>query len=127
GRPYEERRVVAWVGKAVVFKGELTSSEDLTIDGRVEGTINIPAHSLTLGPDATIRADISAKSVIIHGKVVGTISATEKVVIHAPGSVEGDVISPRLALADGGALWGKVDTISRQAAAPAKQPQPALA
>ena len=75
-RPHEERRLVAWVGKAVVFEGKLSSSEDLTIDGRVDGTIAIPAHALTLGPDAHIKADIEARTVTVHGRVIGTIVAT---------------------------------------------------
>lgn len=123
----EERRVVAWVGKAVVFEGILTSSEDLTLDGRVDGTIKIPAHALTLGPDSHVRADIDAKSVTIHGRVVGAIIATEKVIVHATGSVEGDISAPRIAVADGAVVQGHLDTGTRSTAQRAASPQPALA
>ena len=116
GRPFdpdEERRVVAWVGTSVVFKGELSSSEDMTIDGRVEGTVTLRDHALTIGPHAEIRADIVAKTVTVRGAVIGTITAGDKVVVSETGSIEGDIISPRLALADGAVLRGRVDTLPR--------------
>ena len=114
-RPPEERRVVAWVGKGVVFKGDLLSSEDMTVDGRVEGTIQLRDHGLTIGPDADIRADIVAKTVTVLGAVVGAITASDKVDIRETGSVEGDIIAPRVAMADGAVMWGRVDTSSRKA------------
>jgi cytoskeletal protein CcmA (bactofilin family) len=118
GRPLvEEQRVVAWVGKSVVFKGDLTSSEDMTIDGRIEGTVELRDHGLTVGPNAAIRADIVARTVIVRGAVTGTIIAGDKVVVSETGSVEGDVISPRLALADGAVLRGRVDTLGRDSEA----------
>ena len=113
----EERRTVAWVGKSVVFKGTLISSEDMTIDGHVEGTIDIVDQSLTIGPDADIRADIAARSVIIHGTVIGNIRATGKVDIRATGRMDGDLIAPRVVLADGALLRGRVDTASDPAGA----------
>jgi len=116
GRPLdldEERRTVAWVGKSVVFKGDLSSSEDMTIAGRVEGTVTLRDHGLTIGPHAEIRADIVAKTVTVRGAVTGTITADDKVIVSSTGSVEGDVVSPRLALADGAVLRGRVDTLTR--------------
>jgi cytoskeletal protein CcmA (bactofilin family) len=110
----EERRLVAWVGKSVIFKGDLISSEDMTIDGRVEGTIEVRDHRLTIGPDADIRADIVAKTVIVCGKLTGTITAHYKVDIRETGRVDGDILSPRLAMADGAVLRGRVDTASRE-------------
>jgi cytoskeletal protein CcmA (bactofilin family) len=111
--PDEEQRVVAWVGKSVVFKGDLSSSEDMTIDGRVEGTVKLRDHGLTIGPNAAICADIVARTVIVRGAVTGTITAGDKVIVSETGSVEGDVISPCLALADGAVLRGRVDTLAR--------------
>ena len=113
----EERRVVAWVGKSVVFKGDLSSSEDMTIDGRVEGTVKLRDHGLTIGPHAEVRADIVAKTVTVRGAVMGTITAGNKVVVSETGSVEGDIISPRLALTDGAVLRGRVDTLPQHTAA----------
>ena len=115
GRPPEERRVVAWVGKSVVFRGDLMSLEDMTIDGRVEGTIELRDHSLTLGPDAHSEADITARVVTVLGTVTGTITASETVDIRESGSVEGNITSRRLAMADGATLRGRVDTGSRAA------------
>src|SRR5262245_17087533 len=99
-----ERRAVAWVGKSVLFRGDLISLEDMTIDGRVEGTIELRDHNLTVGPDAHFQADIIAKTVTIHGKVTGTIVASETVSLSQTGSVEGDITSSRLAMADGAVL-----------------------
>jgi len=109
-RQPEERRVVAWVGKSVVFTGKLSSSEDMTIDGRVEGSIELRDHTLMIGPDADIRADIVAKTAIIYGAVTGKITARDKVDIRETGSVDGDIIAPRLAISDGAVLRGRVDT-----------------
>jgi cytoskeletal protein CcmA (bactofilin family) len=108
-RQSDERRLAAWVGKSVVFKGSLTSLEDMTIDGRVEGSIEIRDHTLTIGPDADIRADIVAKAVTIYGTLTGTITAREKVEIRETGSVDGNILSPRLAMLDGALLRGRVD------------------
>jgi cytoskeletal protein CcmA (bactofilin family) len=108
GRPSEERRLVAWLGKSVLFKGDLTSSEDMAIDGRVEGSIDARGHTLTIGPDADIHATVVAGTVMIQGTVHGTITAEHKVEIRESGSVDGDIVSPRLVLADGAMLRGRV-------------------
>jgi cytoskeletal protein CcmA (bactofilin family) len=113
--PAEERRVVAWVGKSVKFQGTLTSSEDMTIDGNVEGTIDIQDNALTIGPDAHIAADIVASTVTIHGSVTGNVRAKTKVDIRSTGRVEGNVFTPRLVMADGAVVRGRVDTSNDQA------------
>jgi cytoskeletal protein CcmA (bactofilin family) len=110
--PVEERRTVVWVGKSVIFKGVLVSSEDTMINGRVEGTIEVRNQGLTLGPDADIRADIVAKTVTIHGAVIGNIRASAKVDIRATGRIEGDLIAPRIVIADGAVVCGRVDTLT---------------
>ena len=109
-RPPTERRQIAWVGKSVIFRGDLVSSEDMTIDGRVEGTIEVREHTLTIGPDAQIQADIAADAVIVLGHIVGSITARQKVAIGDAGYVEGDIVAPRLAMADGAILRGRVET-----------------
>jgi cytoskeletal protein CcmA (bactofilin family) len=109
-RPIEERRVVAWFGKSVVVKGHLTSSEDIRIEGKIEGTIELPEHTLTIGPGADVRASIVAKTVTIRGTVAGKITASDKVEIGETGIVEGDIISPKLAIADGAVIQGRIDT-----------------
>jgi cytoskeletal protein CcmA (bactofilin family) len=110
------------IGKSVVIKGELNGSEDLTIEGHVEGTIQLKDHVLTIGPNGRIKAQVFAKSVIVLGEVTGNVTASDKVDIRDNGSVDGDIISPRVAIAEGAHFRGSVD-MQRKAGAP--QPQAA--
>jgi cytoskeletal protein CcmA (bactofilin family) len=103
-----ERDVVN-IGKSVVIKGELNGSEDLTIEGQVEGKIELRQHVLTIGPNGKIKAQVFAKSVIVLGEVTGNITATEKVNIRENGSVDGDIIAPRVAIAEGAHFRGSID------------------
>jgi cytoskeletal protein CcmA (bactofilin family) len=119
GRPAEERRQTAWVGQSVVFRGELIAMEDLMVDGRVEGTIELRDHRLIVGPDALISADISAHSVTIFGKVKGKVTASGTVDVRETGSVEGDIACSRLAVAEGATLHGRMHTRVEKAAAAA--------
>lgn len=109
GAPGNERRVVAWIGKSVRIEGKVVSEEDLTIDGHVEGAIELGNHSLTIGPAAAIKADLLAKNITISGAVKGNVKALERIDLRATGSVEGDVTAPRLRMADGAIVVGKVD------------------
>ena len=103
-----ERRVVAWIGKAVRVEGKVISEEDLTIDGDVEGSIELGGHSLTIGQEARIRADLVAKTVTISGKVNGNVRAVDKVDLRATGSVDGNITAPRFVMAEGATVMGKV-------------------
>jgi cytoskeletal protein CcmA (bactofilin family) len=103
-----ERDVVN-IGKSVVIKGELNGSEDLTIEGHVEGKIELKEHVLTIGPNGKIKATVFAKSVIVLGEVNGNVTASEKVDIRDGGSVDGDIVSPRVAIAEGAHFRGTVD------------------
>ncbi len=100
--------VVMELGKSVVIKGELSASEDLTLYGQMDGRVILPDHTLTIGPHADIRAEIVAKAVVILGAVTGNVTAAEKVDLRATGSVIGDIVASRFAMADGGQLRGKV-------------------
>lgn len=102
-------KVVMDLGKSVVIKGELSGSEDFTIYGQMEGSITLPDNTLTIGPQADIKAEIFAKAVVIIGSVTGNVRAGQKVEIQATGSVTGDIVSPRFAMVDGGFLVGRVD------------------
>jgi cytoskeletal protein CcmA (bactofilin family) len=104
-----ERRTAAWIGKSVFIKGELVSDEDLTIDGRIEGTIALGDHCLTVGVGAAIQADLTAHTLIISGAVTGNVTATERIEILETGSVDGDITTPRLAVRDGAVLRGRID------------------
>jgi cytoskeletal protein CcmA (bactofilin family) len=97
------------IGKSVVIKGELNGSEDLTIEGHVEGTIQLREHVLTIGPNGRIKAQVFAKSVVVLGEITGNVTATEKVDIRDAGSVDGDIVSPRVAIAEGAHFRGSVD------------------
>jgi len=101
-------KLVMDLGKSVVIKGELSGSEDLILYGQMEGSIRLPDHTLTIGPHADIKAEISAKAVVIMGAVTGNVTAGEKVDIRATGSVTGDIVSPRLVIVEGGSLHGRV-------------------
>jgi cytoskeletal protein CcmA (bactofilin family) len=133
------------IGKSVIIKGELNGSEDLTIEGQVEGKIELRQNVLTIGPNGKIKAQVFAKSVIILGEVTGNVTATEKVDIRDNGSGDGDIAAPRVAIAEGAHFRGSIDmqrtgskagdkpaeSKSEQkpaaAAAPAAQPTPAAA
>jgi cytoskeletal protein CcmA (bactofilin family) len=93
----------------VVIKGELNGSEDLTVEGHVEGKIELRDHVLTIGPNGKIKAQVFAKAVIVLGEVNGNVTATEKVDIRDGGSVDGDIVSPRVAIAEGAHFRGTVD------------------
>src|SRR5881628_568807 len=108
------------IGKSVVIKGELNGSEDLTIEGHVEGTIQLRDHVLTIGPNGKIKAQVFAKAVIVLGEVTGNVSASDKVDIRDNGSVDGDIVSPRVAIAEGAHFRGSVDMQRKGAAAQPK-------
>ena len=97
------------IGKSVVIKGELNGSEDLTIEGQVEGKIELRQNILTIGPNGRIKAQVFAKAVIVLGEVTGNVTATEKVDIRDNGSVDGDIASPRVAIAEGAHFRGSID------------------
>ena len=123
GRSMGGREMVN-IGKSVVIKGELNGSEDLTIEGHVEGRIELRDHVLTIGPNGRIKAEVFAKSVIVLGEVTGNVTASEKVDIRDNGSVDGDIISPRVAIAEGAHFRGSVDMQRAAAAAAAARPAP---
>ena len=107
-RQHQERDMVN-IGKSVIIKGELSGSEDLTIEGQVEGKIELRQNILTIGPNAKIKATVFAKAVIVQGEVQGNIAATERVDIRDAGSVDGDLAAPRIAIADGAHFRGSID------------------
>ena len=99
----------ARIGKTVVIRGEVKGGEDLTIDGRVEGTIQLADNRLTIGPNADVAADLTARDVLVMGKVKGNVVATGRVELRAGCLLEGDVRAMRLAIEDNAVLRGKVD------------------
>jgi cytoskeletal protein CcmA (bactofilin family) len=99
----------AHIGKSVVIKGELSGSEDLYVDGQVEGSIELRNNSLTVGPNGDVKASVSAKGVVIQGKVEGKVNATERVELRKSAVVNGDVVTQRIAMEEGAFFKGKVD------------------
>jgi cytoskeletal protein CcmA (bactofilin family) len=132
---HQTEKDIVNIGKSVVIKGELNGSEDLTIEGHVEGTIQLRENVLTIGPNGRIKAQVFAKAVIVLGEVVGNVTASEKVEIREDGSVDGDIVSPRMAIAEGAHFRGSVDMQRKSGAAvqpkpdvkPARQPPEAQA
>ena len=108
------------IGKSVVIKGELSGSEDLTIEGHCEGRIELRDNVLTIGPNGKIRAEVFAKAVIVLGEVTGNVTASEKVDIRDNGSVDGDIAAPRVAIAEGAHFRGSID-MQKAGAKPAEK------
>jgi cytoskeletal protein CcmA (bactofilin family) len=106
----EERRRAAWIGGSVIVKGDVVSTEDLVINGRVEGTIELGDHSLTIGDSAVVIADLVAKAVTISGSVKGNVMGNAQVDLKSTAKVEGDITAPKFSMEDGATLSGKVDT-----------------
>ena len=100
---------VATIGKSVVVKGELSGSEDLIVDGEVEGSITLRGQSLTVGPNGRVRANIEARNVILHGRVDGDIHATDRVELRKSASLSGDISTARISIEDGAFFKGGID------------------
>jgi cytoskeletal protein CcmA (bactofilin family) len=102
-------RIIINIGPSIQIKGELQGDEDLTIDGRVEGKIELRDHNLTIGPNGKIKADLFAKTIVIAGEVAGNAYAAERIEIAPSGKLNGDIHSPRITIADGAHFKGSVD------------------
>lgn len=99
----------ATIGKSLVIKGEVTGSESLYIDGRVEGSINLAGNRVTVGRNGVVAANISAREIVVLGKVRGNLAATDRVDIRNEGSLTGDVIAQRISIEDGAYFKGGID------------------
>ena len=110
----DERRMKAWIGTALTLEGKVISTQDLTIEGTVAGMIELGNHNLMIGSTANIKADLVAGTITIGGTVTGNVTATSIVDLRATGSVEGDITTPRLVMADGAVIKGKVDAAGKR-------------
>ncbi len=115
---------IATIGKSVVVKGELSGSEDLYLDGEVEGSISLRGQSLTVGPNGRVRANIEARNVIVHGRIDGNIQASDRVELRKSASLLGDISTARVAIEDGAFFKGSID-IQKAEPAPRLEPKPA--
>jgi cytoskeletal protein CcmA (bactofilin family) len=109
----QERRVTAWIGKALRIEGRIVSDDNLTIDGNVEGTIVVGDHTLTVGPGATVKADLTARTITVSGAVIGKVRAHELLDLRATGSVVGEIVAASLRMADGAVVAGAVDAAGK--------------
>jgi cytoskeletal protein CcmA (bactofilin family) len=100
---------VGHIGKSVVIRGELTGSEDLYLDGEIEGTINLRDHKLVIGPNGKIRAAITAREVVVHGRVEGNVGGSQRVELKRASTMIGDISTHRIVIEDGALFKGAVD------------------
>ena len=103
------RADVAHIGKSVLIKGELSGSEDLYLDGEVEGNIELRDHSLTIGPNGRVRANIHAKDVVVYGKVDGNVAGNDRVELKRSAVLMGDIATQRIVIEDGAFFKGAID------------------
>ena len=106
--PYRAE-IAAHIGKSVMVKGELSGSEDLYLDGEVQGTIELREHKLVVGPNGRIHANVSAREVVLHGKAEGNIICSERVELKRSCVVTGDIVAQRIVIEDGAFFKGAVD------------------
>ncbi len=123
GRPAVPAGGLTTIGKSVQIKGEVAGSEDLHVDGKIDGTIRADGRTVTIGQHGEVLATVQAKFVVVHGRVRGDVVAEEKAEITATGDMQGNVRAPRIVLADGARFKGTIDMDAKPAAAP--QPRPA--
>jgi len=128
----------ATIGKSLVIKGEVTGSESLYIDGRVEGSINLSGNRVTIGRNGVVAANINAREIVVLGKVRGNLTASDRVDIRSDGSLTGDVVAARISIEDGAFFKGGIDIRKAGAKADSKpeevtktvssaSPEPAIA
>lgn len=121
------RSDVAHIGKSVLVKGELSGSEDLYLDGEVEGSIDLQEHNLTIGPHGRVRANVKARDVIVHGKVDGNIHGTERVELKRSAVLVGDISTQRIVIEDGAFFKGAIDIKKEAKPAPKAEAPKAFA
>ena len=126
----------ATIGRTLVIKGEISGAEALYVDGRIEGKISLPDHRVTVGRNGTVDANITAREVVVMGKVIGNIDCSDRVDIRSEGSVTGDVSTVRIIVEDGAVLKGGIEVRSgerkqqnqaQSQAKPAEAPKPSVA
>ncbi|MDP6977364.1 MAG: polymer-forming cytoskeletal protein [Myxococcota bacterium] len=99
---------MATIGKSIIIKGDLSGDEDLIIEGKVEGRVQLPNNEITVGADGRITADIEAKAIIVVGQTAGNLNATQRVEVQATGTVDGDIASPSLNIQEGATVNGSI-------------------
>jgi cytoskeletal protein CcmA (bactofilin family) len=119
--PPHEETSMANVGKSITIKGDLTGDEDVLVEGRVEGKIELPQNQLTVGANGVVEAHVEAKTVIIVGRISGDVVANERLEVQGTGVVDGDVKAPRLVVEEGAVLNGSIAMTKKEGV---EQPRP---
>ncbi len=113
----------ATIGRSITIRGDVTGDEDLLIQGRIDGSVDLKQHSVTIGREGDVKADVAARVIVVEGRVQGNLAADEQVVLKSSAQVQGDIVAPRVVLEDGARFRGGVDMGEPlQAAAPAARP-----
>ena len=123
------------IGKSVMVKGQIFSREDLTIDGEVEGSVELQENRLTVGPHGRLQAGVKAREIVVLGAINGNIETSDKIEIRKDAKLVGDIKTARIVIEDGAYFKGAIDIIKPEVKpappppklAPAPPPQPAVA
>lgn len=107
--PEDPSRKAATIGPSITIRGDITGEESLVVDGRVEGTVNLPQYDVTVGADGHIKADVRAKVIEIHGTTEGDLNGAEQVILRRAANVQGNIAAPRVTLEDGCRFKGSID------------------
>jgi cytoskeletal protein CcmA (bactofilin family) len=121
---FEAHRGQAVLGKSVIVKGQIFSREDLTIDGEVEGTVELQEHRLTVGPNGKVTASVKAREIVVLGTIHGNVETTDKIDIRKEAKLVGDIRTARIVIEDGAYFKGNIDIVRAEAPRPAAQPAP---
>jgi cytoskeletal protein CcmA (bactofilin family) len=122
-----DSRGPAIIGKSVMIKGQIFSREDLTIDGEIDGSVELNEHRLTVGPHGKLQAGVKAREVVVLGTIQGNVEATEKVDIRKDAKLVGDIKTARIVIEDGAYFKGSIDIVRQEASRPAARPVAATA
>jgi cytoskeletal protein CcmA (bactofilin family) len=118
---------VGHIGKSVQIRGELTGSEDLYLDGEIEGTVDLRDHTLIIGPNGKIKAGITARDLVVHGKIEGNVTASSKVELRKSSTLIGDIKTQRIVIEDGAFFKGAIDIQEKDTKQEARKPMVAAA
>ena len=113
------------IGSTIKIKGDISGEENLVIEGKVEGTVSLKGHDLSVGQSGEVRADVTASIVRIDGEVTGDITGVEKVVVSKNGRVKGNIVAPRVTLEDGAKFKGSIDMDPAESTSAKPTPKPA--
>lgn len=122
--PHFEASRAAVLGKSVIVKGQIFSREDLTIDGEVEGTVELQEHRLTIGVNGKVRASVKARELVVLGTVHGDVETTDRIDIRKEAKLVGDIKTARIVIEDGAYFKGNIDIVRQEAPKPVPAPTP---